>query len=115
MKLDLFHDIITIDIDSYKSDAGWNIFNDIPEELIGEQVTVEIDGFNYDAGEPFRLQFGIILEDMLDDILYAIVNQIRALIENVRDPRGIYFEEHRFLETLELDTNTRILQASFGS
>ena len=113
MKIELLNQI-TINIQCYQQGAGWEVSTDIPDELLDKPMTVQIESWCYDENEEF-LETMIAIEVnasyFLDDIIAVIIQHIRSLSED----EGLYFEDHCFLESLVLDTDTMVARASFGS
>ena len=115
MIIDLLKDI-TINCRTYKWNAGWEISTDIPDELIGQLMTVKLEGYCYtDFGghNDFVHTFNVTAEFFLDEIIAAIVSEVRKLMGT--DARGDYFIDHCYLEGLELDTDTMTVKTTFGS
>lgn len=115
MKLNLLKDV-TIDCQEYKPGAGWSIATDIPDELLDKLMTVEIEwGFVCPLHGCSRFSRTIEVEAsyFLDDIIAPIVSEVQNIMETEED--GDYFIDHRYLEVLELDTDTMTVETSFGS
>lgn len=105
---------IEIDINSYQQGAGWNVFTDIPDDLLDKPMIVQMDSCCYDENDEIHgsmITLKVNTSYFLDDIVADIVQYIRSLSED----EGLYFEDHHFLESLELDTDTMVARADFGS
>lgn len=112
---DLLKDI-TINCRIYRPNAGWNISSDIPNEFLNKTATATIEGFTFNEHKkviPFVHSFDVRLDFFLDNIISQIVKEIRKLRKT--DPKGVYFEDHCFLEELIFDPKTMKLEVAFGS
>lgn len=113
MMLNLLNDIC-IDIHRYQPDAGWDVSTNIPDELLDKPMTVQMESWCYDENDDI-LETTIAIEVnasyFLDDIIAEIVQYIRSLSED----ENLYFEDHCFLESLVLDTDTMVATTSWGS
>lgn len=115
MNINLLPDNITIIVPEYKQEAGWSVYVDIPSELIGKTASVVVEGFDYTKRKSFQLKFDISLSEFLNEVIDQIIDYIQSIVEDENDTRREYFLEQIFLEILDLDTQTMVLQAEFGS
>lgn len=113
MKLDLLNQIC-INIRCYQQGAGWDVSTNIPDELLDKPMIVQMETWCYDENDDIHettITIEVNASNFLDDIIAEIVQYIRSLGED----ESIYFEDHCFLESLELDTDTMVAKADFGS
>ena len=105
-----------IDIHEYKHDAGWLVSTGIPEELLDRNINIKLEYWafdkNFDCHEKTQL-ITIKASFFLDEMLKDLIEQVRVIME--KDDCGLYFIDHRFLESLELDTDTLVATTLWGS
>ena len=113
MMLDLLQQI-DINILLYKPDAGWFVFTNIPDDLIGTSMTVKIDRPYLDNDGSWKYTTSKVTMDA-PFFVHEIVDNIVAYIETINEEAGYYFEDHCYLEQIILDTETMEATTFFGS
>ena len=114
MEIDLLYPTITINISVYQPGAGWDIATDIPEDKLDTPMTVLIERpmLNKKGEWEFTvIDIQVEASYFLDDIVAEIAEYISSINEETEG----YFEDHCFLESIYLDTDTMIATTLFGS